>query len=253
MNMADPRRTESGNRTTFDWATIHDPVPPTDPSTIQRYLDLDDLSSTVSDVLDELGVCGAIPTSRLGASMPTERIVGNATTVRNVEQSRSAFAAVSDKDWRMAEILALRTANPGNVLVIEGLAEVSNMGGLMASVAKRQGLAGAIVDGGVRDVGRSRALQFPVWARDHTPVTGKWRSITTEVNGTIRLSGIQVSAGDLVVADETGICCIPIHLIDAVLERAERIASSEESFDALLQANEPIDSLIDHLYGRNAP
>jgi len=236
----------------FDWATIHDPLPSTEDATIQRFLALEDLSSTVSDVLDELGVRGAIPTSRLGPSMPEERIVGNATTVRNVEQSRSAFAAVSDKDWRMAEILALRTARPGDVLVIEGLAEVSNMGGLMASVAKRQGLAGAIVDGGVRDLGRSRSLGFPVWSRDHTPVTGKWRSITTEVNGTIRLSGIQVGAGDLIVADETGICCVPRELIYTVLERAEQIASSELGFDALLKTDGPVDGLIDYLYGRAA-
>ncbi|OBC10919.1 hypothetical protein A5784_36060 [Mycobacterium sp. 852013-50091_SCH5140682] len=234
----------------FDWATIHHPHPSTEATTIERFLALDDLSSTVSDVLDELGVRGAIPASCLGPSMPKERIVGNATTVRNVDQSRSAFAAVSDKDWRMAEILALRTARPGDILVIEGLAEVSNMGGLMAAVAKRQGVAGAIVDGGVRDLGRSRSLQFPVWSRDHTPITGKWRSVTTEVNGTVRLCDIQVTAGDLIVADETGICCIPRDLIHAVLERAEQIASSEIGFDALLKADEPVDVLIDYLYGR---
>lgn len=247
--MTDRRRAGSVD-VRFDWVTIHDPLPPTDTTTIQRFLALDDLSSTVSDVLDELGIRGAIPASRLGPSMPKERIVGNATTVRNVDQSRSAFAAVSDKDWRMAEILALRTAGPGDILVIEGLAEVSNMGGLMASVAKRQGVAGAIVDGGVRDLGRSRSLHFPVWSRDQTPVTGKWRSITTEVNGTVRLSDVQVRAGDLIIADETGICCIPRELIQTVLERAEEIATSEIGFDALLKADEPIDGLIDYLYGK---
>lgn len=244
------RRNAGSINARFDWATIHDPLPPTGTATIQRFLALDDLSSTVSDVLDELGVRGAIPASRLAPSMPKERIVGNATTVRNVGQSRSAYAAVSDKDWRMAEILALRTASLGDVLVVEGLSEVSNMGGLMASVAKRQGLAGAIVDGGIRDLGRSRSLHFPVWSRDHTPVTGKWRSVTTEVNGSIRLSDIQVTAGDLIIADETGICCIPRDLIQTVLERAEQIASSEIGFDALLKAGEPVDGLIDYLYGK---
>lgn len=246
--MTDRTRGRTGN-VRFDWATIHDPLPSTDTTTIRRFLALDDLSSTVSDVLDELGVRGAVPTSRLSPSIPKGRIVGNATTVRNVAQSRSAFAAVSDKDWRMAEILALRTASPGDILVVEGLAEVSNMGGLMASVAQRQGLAGAIVDGGVRDLGRSRSLNFPVWSRDHTPITGKWRSITTEVNGTIRLSDVQVTAGDLIVADETGICCIPREHIASVLERSEQIASSESGFDALLKADEPVDRLIDYLYG----
>ena len=59
------------------------------------------------------------------------------------------------------------------------------MGGLMAAIGKRQGVAGAVVDGGVRDIGRSRELGFPVWSRGRTPVTGTWRSVTVEVNGVV--------------------------------------------------------------------
>ena len=59
------------------------------------------------------------------------------------------------------------------------------MGGISAQTGKRQGEAGAIVQGGVRDIAHSRAVGYPVWASDITPVTGKWRIETVEINGPI--------------------------------------------------------------------
>jgi regulator of RNase E activity RraA len=86
----------------------------------------------------------------------------------------------------MAEFEAHNLAQKGDVLVIQGVADVSNMGGISAQTGKRQGEIGAIVQGGVRDVAHSRALDYPVWASDITPVTGKWRIETMEINGLCR-------------------------------------------------------------------
>ena len=58
------------------------------------------------------------------------------------------------------------------MLVIEGLHEVSNMGGVSAMIGKRQGEIGAVVDGGVRDVAECRAMGYPVWSRSVSPLTG---------------------------------------------------------------------------------
>jgi regulator of RNase E activity RraA len=88
-----------------------------------------------------------------------------------------------------------------------------------------------------------------VRSRDHTPVAGKWHSNTTEVNGTIRLSDIEVTTDDLIVASQAGTCCMPRDLIYTVLERAEQIAS-EMGFDALLKPDGPVDGLTDYLCGR---
>ena len=115
----------------------------------------------------------------------------------------------------------------GDVLVIDGVPNVSNMGGNSAQTGKRQGEAGAIVQGGIRDVPHQRAAGYPIWASDITPVTGKWRIEAAEINGPIQIGGVQVHPGDLVVADDTGVCFIPRDYILEVLEAAERKAGSE--------------------------
>ena len=49
-------------------------------------------------------------------------------------------------------------------------------------MGKRQGEAGAIVDGAVRDIGHSREIGYPVWSTSVSPMTGKWRIRTVTVN-----------------------------------------------------------------------
>jgi regulator of RNase E activity RraA len=90
-------------------------------------------------------------------------------------------------------------------------------------VAQRAGCGGAVVDGGYRDPGASRALGFPIWSRGVTPITGKWRLETVEINGRVRIAGVSVDAGDLVLADEAGIVFVPFAHAEAVLAEAERI------------------------------
>jgi 4-hydroxy-4-methyl-2-oxoglutarate aldolase len=111
--------------------------------------------------------------------------------------------------------------------VIQGVANVSNMGGISAQTGKRQGEVGAIVHGGVRDIAHSRALGYPIWASDITPVTGKWRLETVEINGPVQIDEIRVSPGDLVIADDAGVCFIPRDVVLEVLEAAEEKAKAE--------------------------
>ncbi|HWM41296.1 MAG TPA: hypothetical protein VNP36_02560, partial [Burkholderiales bacterium] len=54
-------------------------------------------------------------------------------------------------------------------------------GGVSASVGKRQGEAGAIVDGAVRDIDHSRKIGYPVWCSSVSPVTGKSRIRTVAI------------------------------------------------------------------------
>ena len=127
----------------------------------------------------------------------------------------------------MAEFEAHNLAQPGDVLVIQGIAGVSNMGGISAQTGKRQGELGAIVQGGVRDIAHSRAVGYPIWASDITPVTGKWRLETVEINGTIQIGDVRVASGDLVVADDTGVCFVPRDMVLEVIEAAEQKAKAE--------------------------
>src|SRR5206468_5450761 len=85
----------------------------------------------------------------------------------------------------------------------------------------------AIVQGGIRDIAHSRTVGYPIWANDITPVTGKWRIEAAEINGPIQIGDVQVAPGDMVVADDTGVCFIPRDFILEVLEAAEKKARSE--------------------------
>jgi len=73
-----------------------------------------------------------------------------------------------------------------DVLVIDGVPNISNMGGNSAQTGKRQGEAGAIVQGGIRDVPHQRSVGYPIWASDITPVTGPARmlAVTEAIAGT---------------------------------------------------------------------
>jgi len=101
------------------------------------------------------------------------------------------------------------------------------MGGVSASVGRRQGEAGAIVDGAVRDIDHSRKIGYPVWCSSVSPVTGKWRIRTVAVNRPVSIAGVTVRPGDLVVADEVGVCFIPFERAAEVLEVAQRLAKRE--------------------------
>jgi len=202
------------------------PRPPA--GAVERLLALGDSTGIISDTMDELGIPGGvIGASVLKPTIPGRTIVGPALTLRNILQRIDPLAGARAHVNRMAEFEAHNLAQPGDVLVIQGVADVSNMGGISAQTGKRQGEAGAIVQGGVRDVAHSRAMGYPIWASDITPVTGKWRLETVEINGPIQIGAVRVAAGDLVVADDTGVCFIPRDMVLEVLDAAEQKAKAE--------------------------
>ena len=150
-----------------------------------------DASGIVSDVMDELGITGVIGASVLKPTMVGQSIVGPALTARNIMQREHVYEAARRHVNKMAEFEAHNLALAGDIVVIEGVAGISNTGGISAQTGKRQGEAGAVVFGGVRDVGHSRRVADPVWATEITPVTGKWRIETVEINGEIVIGGVR--------------------------------------------------------------
>lgn len=203
------------------------PKPPA--GAVERFLALGECTSLISDVMDELGVPeGAIGGSTLRPTLLGALIVGPALTVRNIRQRSNALDAKAQVN-RMAEFEAHNLAEDGDVLVVSGVSGMSNMGGISAMTGKRQGERGAIVMGGVRDVRHSRSIGYPIWASEITPVTGKWRLETVEINGEVDMCGVRVNPGDLVVADDTGVCFIPRAAIMPVLELCEKKKKAEDA------------------------
>jgi regulator of RNase E activity RraA len=210
---------------------------------IEGYRALGDASGIVSDVMDELGITGVIGASVLKPTIAGACIVGPALTVRNIVQREHVYETARHHVNKMAEFEAHNLACPGDIVVIDGVAGISNMGGISAQTAKRQGEAGAVVFGGVRDISHSRRVGYPVWATEITPVTGKWRIETVEINGEIVVAGVRVSPGDIVFADDTGVCFIPAERAAEVLKAAQRKAALEQKKCQAIDAGVPVANL----------
>ncbi|MCB8883084.1 RraA family protein [Acidisoma cellulosilytica] len=202
-------------------------LPPIPEDLRARFRKLPDATSTVSDAMDDLGFSAAIPAAVLPCNLNGRTHIGRAVTVRNVERADTVLLAVQARDGGMGEHEAYNLAEPGDIVVIEGLLGVSNMGGQSVTLAHRAGCIGAIIDGSYRDPRASVDLAFPIWSRGPTPITGKWRLRTTDINGRVRIAGVVVDAGDLVVADDGGIVFVPFRHLEAVLDRAEAIAAGD--------------------------
>jgi 4-hydroxy-4-methyl-2-oxoglutarate aldolase len=196
---------------------------------IEGFRLLGDASGIVADAMDELGITGIIGASVLQPTIPGSCVVGPALTVRNIVQREHVYETARRHVNKMAEFEAHNLALPGDIVVIDGVAGVSNMGGISAQTAKRQGEAGAIVFGAIRDLAHSRRVGYPVWASEITPATGKWRIETVEINGEIVVEGVRVAAGDIVLADDTGVCFIPRARAAEVLALAQQKSAAEEA------------------------
>ncbi len=197
---------------------------------LAKLAKLSGLSSTASDVLDELGYALSVSTDVLGLRTGPARVVGHAVTIRYLPERRSSsHPELRHTESRLTHHTAFAIAQPGDVAVIEvgGMTAVSVLGGLAAQSAVNAQLAGCIVDGGIRDLEQILELGVPVWARTLTPKTGKWRVEAVAINHPIACGGVQVHAGDLVIADETGVCFVPIAVAEAAVDRILEVTSEE--------------------------
>lgn len=215
-------------------------------SVIDRYLALPDMTTTVSDLLDSYGILGAVAASHIKPLLLGKRMVGTAVTLRSIPERKTPTQAAFDKDpIKMSTREIYYISEPGDVLVADfgGNLDVSNMGGQSALVGKTTGFAGAVVNGAVRDLPAIKEIDFPIWAAGVTPITGKFRMEAMEINGPVRVHDVVVYPGDLMVADESGLCVVPSDYIERLINDAESIGSAEDKMRELITSKAPISEL----------
>jgi regulator of RNase E activity RraA len=214
-----------------------------DPALLADIETAADLASSVADALDQLGIGGGVGATTLAPVAAGHRVVGPAITIRYVPEGGSVGAILSRGERaRLADRDLYNVGEPGDVAVFDcgGFTGASVMGGLSSAWANRVEMAACVVDGAVRDVGSIREENLPVWARAVTPVSGKHRLQAVEINGTVAIAGLVVRPGDVIAADDTGVCVIPGDKVapvrDIVIEaeRAER-----ELTEAILSGKSP--------------
>lgn len=207
---------------------------------IAGFKSLDDLTGITSDAMDDLGIIGQVSGSVLRPTDPKAKIVGQALTLHNQRVNKTVAEAVAGKVSGLGDIEAHNLAVQGDVIVIQGVPGVSSMGGIMATIARRSGEVAAVVDGAVRDIDHSRGIGYPVWSSSVSPMTGKWRIQTVGVNVPVNICGVIVQPGDLVVADEVGVCFVPYARAAEVLEQALLIMVAEHKRLKLVEEGIPL-------------
>lgn len=185
---------------------------------IERLMQLD--TCAVSDALDALERDGTVV--GVGPMSVRGRIAGEAVTVQlgapDNRESKSHLGAA-----------AIDSAGPGNIIVIANdLPEMSGWGGILARAALTRGIAGTIVDGAVRDIDEAADIGYPVYARSATPRTARGRVIQTDWNCRLTFGGVDVSPGDLVLADGNGVVFIAAVDAEQIIATAEKIAAKEK-------------------------
>jgi len=138
-------------------------------------------------------------------------------------------------------------ARPGEVgvIVMEGTLDVAALGGLMATTAKARGMAGMVLDGGVRDVAEIRALGFPVYARSLTPSSsvGRYASVARQIP--VQCAGVTVKPGDIIVAGEDGVVAVPQERAAEVLKRAQEIDARESKMVPLIKQYKSLRKVVE--------
>lgn len=131
---------------------------------------------------------------------------------------------------------ALYRTPPGWVLAVATSADRSfgYWGDILTTAAIEQGLAGLVIEGGVRDIAELREAGFPVFAGAHT-LRGTAKLPGGVIGGAVSIGGTAIAPGDVLVGDDDGVVCVPAAAVPAVARAARQRAESEDEKLAALR------------------
>jgi regulator of RNase E activity RraA len=126
------------------------------------------------------------------------------------------------------------------VMKVEDGDDIAGMGGLMGTAMSARGYAGAVIDGGVRDVAYLRKIEFPVYATGIVPSTSvhHYRFAGSQIS--IVCDGVTVNAGDIIAADSDGVVVVPRAQAQPVLALAQQMDFKEHSMYAVIEQTKSI-------------
>ncbi len=158
---------------------------------------------------------------------PTARVAGSAVTVSCQPGDNLMIHA------------AIEVCQPGDVLVVTTTSESTDgmFGELLATSCQAHGIAGLVIDAGVRDVADLTAMDFPVWSKAIS-AQGTVKATPGSVNIEVVCAGAIVRPGDVVVGDIDGVVVVKRELAAEVAELGQKRIEKEQKSRERLKAGE---------------
>jgi regulator of RNase E activity RraA len=179
--------------------------------------------SSVADAMEQLYGQRAYMSHEMRPIFKT-KFAGPAVTVQLRKEEHKDGAPASQG---MLDAIDAAPAGSVYVMVLPGGADIAGIGGLMATAMKFRGLAGAVIDGSVRDLPQIQRIQFPVFSRGVSPATSINHYRFAGVNVPVKCAGVTVNANDIIVADEDGVAVVPRAKAADVLKKAQDLDDTE--------------------------
>lgn len=199
--------------------------------------------ASVADAVDQIIGQRGYMSHDMRPRVPGQIVARAVTAVLRPASPDKATAALSAKH----SVAMIDAGKPGEVaiIVVEESLDVAGLGGLMGTTAKVRGMAGVIIDGGVRDVAELRAIDFPTYSRSVVPSSSVGRWATVANNVPVKCGGISVKPGDIIVAGEDGVVRVPQERAAEVLKRSQEIDDRETKMIPLIKQYKTLTKVVE--------
>ena len=180
-------------------------------------------TANVSDGLDRISFNGT-PHGIGPLWDACSKIVGPACTLKLVGVDEA------DESPVLGTLRAITHGHAGDVLVIDhgGRTDINSYGGVAGFTTFHKGLVGCVIDGVTRDIDEYKDLSLPVYGRGFIQQSIRNRCACAGYQIQVELGGVPVHPGDLVMADENGVCIVPKDRMEEVLGYAQLFKSIED-------------------------